>query len=127
MKHVAIALLGCGTVGKGIVDLLEKNADLIEEQLDTKITIKRILIRNLAKYERMDLPKSIALTTEFSDIINDDDIEIVVEVMGSADFAKECIEACFKKGKSVVSANKDVIADYGIPLLKMSQEHNVDF
>ena len=89
MKHVAIALLGCGTVGKGIVDLLEKNADLIEEQLDTKITIKRILIRNLAKYERMDLPKSIALTTEFSDIINDDDIEIVVEVMGSADFAKE--------------------------------------
>lgn len=127
MKHVAIALLGCGTVGKGIVDLLEKNADLIEEQLDTKIMIKRILIRNLAKYERMDLPKSIALTTEFSDIINDDDIEIVVEVMGSADFAKECIEACFKKGKSVVSANKDVIADYGIPLLKMSQEHNVDF
>ena len=60
MKHVAIALLGCGTVGKGIVDLLEKNADLIEEQLDTKITIKRILIRNLSKYECMDLPKSIA-------------------------------------------------------------------
>ena len=47
--------------------------------------------------------------------------------MGSADFAKNCIEQCFKKGKSVVSANKDLIADYGIPLLKLSKEHNVDF
>ena len=127
MKHVAIALLGCGTVGKGVVDLLSRNGELIEEQLDTHISIKRILIRDLPKYERMDLPDTIALTTDFNDIINDDEIEIVVEVMGSADFAKECIEQCFKRGKSVVSANKDLIADYGIPLLKLSQENNVDF
>ena len=127
MKHVAIALLGCGTVGKGVVDLLSRNGQLIEEQLDTHISIKPILIRDLPKYERMDLPDTIALTTDFNDIINDDEIEIVVEVMGSADFAKECIEQCFKRGKSVVSANKDLIADYGIPLLKLSQENNVDF
>lgn len=63
----------------------------------------------------------------FSDIINDDDIEIVVEVMGSADFAKDCIEQCFRRGKSVISANKDLIADYGIPLLTLSYEHDVDF
>lgn len=127
MKHVAIALLGCGTVGNGVVDLLSRNGQLIEEQLETHISIKRILIRDLPKYEQMDLPDTIALTTDFNDIINDDEIEIVVEVMGSADFAKECIEQCFKRGKSVVSANKDLIADYGIPLLKLSQENNVDF
>ena len=127
MKHVAIALLGCGTVGKGVVDLLSRNGQLIEEQLETHISIKRILIRDLPKYEQMDLPDTIALTTDFNDIINDDEIEIVVEVMGSADFAKECIEQCFKRGKSVVIANKDLIADYGIPLLKLSQENNVDF
>ena len=86
MKSVSIALLGCGTVGKGVVDLLTMNGPLIEEQLDTKINIKRILIRDLNKYEKMEgLPDSIRLTTDFSDIINDDDIEIVVEVMGSAD------------------------------------------
>ena len=91
MKSVSIALLGCGTVGKGVVDLLTMNGPLIEEQLDTKINIKRILIRDLNKYEKMEgLPDSIRLTTDFSDIINDDDIEIVVEVMGSADFAKDC-------------------------------------
>lgn len=127
MKEVSIALLGCGTVGKGVVDLLTMNGPSIEEQLNTKINIKRILIRDLQKYEKMELPETIQLTTEFADIINDDEIEIVVEVMGSADFAKDCIEQCFKKGKSVVSANKDLIADYGIPLLKLSKENNVDF
>lgn len=128
MKNVSIALLGCGTVGKGVVDLLAMNGPLIEEQLDTKINIKRVLIRDLNKYEKMeDLPDSIQLTTDFNDIINDDEIDIVVEVMGSADFAKDCIEQCFLCGKSVISANKDLIADYGIPLLKLSQQHNVDF
>ena len=127
MKAVSIALLGCGTVGKGVVDLLTMNGPSIEEQLNTKINIKRILIRDLQKYEKMELPETIQLTTDFADIINDDEIEIVVEVMGSADFAKDCIEQCFKKGKSVVSANKDLIADYGIPLLKLSKENNVDF
>ncbi len=127
MKQVSIALLGCGTVGKGVIDLLAMNGSIIEEQLNTKICIKRVLVRDLQKYEQMDLPSSIALTTDFADIIQDDDIEIVIEVMGSADFAKDCIEQCFKKGKSVVSANKDVIADYGIPLLKLAKENNVDF
>jgi homoserine dehydrogenase len=127
MKNVSIALLGCGTVGKGVIDLLTMNGSLIEEQLDTKLIIKKILIRDLPKYEHMDLPKSISLTTEFADIIDDDDIEIVVEVMGSPSFSKDCIEQCFKRGKSVVSANKDLIADYGIPLLQMSQDHHVDF
>ncbi len=127
MKEVSIALLGCGTVGKGVIDLLTMNGPSIEEQLNTKINIKRVLIRDMPKYEQMDLPETIQLTTDFADIINDDEIEIVVEVMGSADFAKDCIEQCFKKGKSVVSANKDLIADYGIPLLKLSKEHNVDF
>ena len=127
MKEVSIALLGCGTVGKGVIDLLAMNGPSIEEQLHTKINIKRVLIRDMPKYEHMDLPETIQLTTNFADIINDDEIEIVVEVMGSADFAKDCIEQCFKKGKSVVSANKDLIADYGIPLLKLSKEHNVDF
>ena len=127
MKKVSIALLGCGTVGKGVIDLLAMNGPLIEEQLDTEITIKRVLIRDMPKYEQMELPGDILLTTDFADIVNDDEIEIVVEVMGSADFAKDCIEQCFKKGKSVVSANKDLIADYGMPLLKMGKECNVDF
>ncbi|MCI1821601.1 homoserine dehydrogenase [Megasphaera sueciensis] len=127
MKNVSIALLGCGTVGKGVIDLLAMNKSLIEEQLDTEIRIKKVLVRDFKKYKQMKLPKNIVITTEFEDIISDDEIKIVVEVMGSADFAKNCIESCFLKGKSVVSANKDLIADYGIPLLKLSQKHNVDF
>ena len=127
MKEVTIALLGCGTVGKGVIDLLAMNRPLVEEQLNTKITIKKILIRDAKKYKRMKLPKNIQITTDFDEIVNDKDIQIVVEVMGAAEFAKGCIEKCFLKGKSVVSANKDLIADYGIPLLQMAAKHNVDF
>ena len=94
MKNVSIALLGCGTVGKGVVDLLAMNGPLIEEQLDTKINIKRVLIRDLNKYEQMeDLPDSIQLTTDFNDIIDDDEIEIVVEVMGSADLPRTALNS----------------------------------
>lgn len=127
MKQVTIALLGCGTVGKGVIDLLAMNGSLVEEQIGTKINIKRVLVRDIKKYKKMKFPKAIQFTTDFNDIVNDDEIEIVVEVMGSADFAKKCIEKCFSKGKSVVSANKDLIADYGIPLLELSAKNNVDF
>ena len=81
MKNVSIALLGCGTVGKGVIDLLAMNKSLIEEQLDTAISIKKVLVRDLKKYKQMKLPKNIAITTDFEDIINDDEIKIVVEVM----------------------------------------------
>jgi homoserine dehydrogenase len=127
MKEVSIALLGCGTVGKGVIDLLAVNGHLIEEQLDTKLLVKKVLVRNIKKYKRMKLPRGIELTTHFEDIIQDDAIQIVVEVMGSSEFARQCIEQCFLKGKSVVSANKDLIADYGMELLKLSQKQNVDF
>lgn len=116
MKSVSIALLGCGTVGKGVVDLLTMNGPLIEEQLDTKINIKRILIRDLNKYEKMEgLPDSIRLTTDFSDIINDDDIEIVVEVMGSADFAKDCIEHASGAAKALSAPIKTSSPTMGFP------------
>lgn len=100
MKNVAIALLGCGTVGKGVIDLLSMNGPLIEEQLDTKITIKRVLIRDIEKYEHMDLPKSIHLTTDFTDIINDDEIEVVVEVMGVQILRKTALNNALEKGKA---------------------------
>ena len=109
MKNVSIALLGCGTVGKGVIDLLQMNGQLISEQLNTAITIKHVLVRDVPKYEAANLPASINLTDDFRDIVEDDAVEIIVEVMG------------------VVSANKDVIADYGIPLLKLAHEHGADF
>lgn len=53
MKQVSIALLGCGTVGKGVIDVLLMNGPIIEEQLNTKITVKRVLVRDINKYEQI--------------------------------------------------------------------------
>ena len=108
-------------------DLLQMNGHLIAEQTDTQIHIKHVLVRDIEKYKNVGLDESLHLTDNFKDIIEDDEVEIVVEVMGSADFAKACIEECFRRGKSVVSANKDVIADCGIGLLKLAQENGADF
>lgn len=127
MKQVNIALLGCGTVGSGVIELLQHNGALIEEQLHTKISVKRVLVQDVEKYSNLEIAGPVSFTDNFQEIIQDDDISVVVEVMGSADFARECIEQCFHHGKSVVSANKDLIADYGIPLLKLSNMKNVDF
>ena len=92
MKNVSIALLGCGTVGKGVVDLLQMNGHLIAEQTDTHIHIKHVLVRDIEKYKNVGLDENLHLTDNFKDIIEDDEVEIVVEVMGSADFAKDCLE-----------------------------------
>ena len=78
MKNVSIALLGCGTVGKGVVDLLQMNGHLIAEQTDTQIHIKHVLVRDIEKYKNVGLDESLHLTDNFKDIIEDDEVEIVV-------------------------------------------------
>lgn len=66
MKNVSIALLGCGTVGKGVVDLLQMNGHLIAEQTDTHIHIKHVLVRDIEKYKNVGLDENLHLTDNFN-------------------------------------------------------------
>ncbi|KRL90583.1 homoserine dehydrogenase [Lactobacillus kalixensis] len=125
MKTIKVALLGLGTVGSGVVKILKENSSKIVQNAGSKFIITKALIRNPQKYEnKFD---NLQLTTEFNDIVNDDDLDIVVEVMGEIHPAEEYIEALLKKGKSVVSANKDLIATKGEKLIKLAQENNANF
>lgn len=125
MKTIKVALLGLGTVGSGVVKILKENSSKIVQNAGSKFIITKALIRNPQKYEnKFD---NLQLTTEFNDIVNDDDLDIVVEVMGGIHPAEEYIEALLKKGKSVVSANKDLIATKGEKLIKLAQENNANF
>lgn len=127
MSEIGVALLGLGTVGKGVIDLLEMNGNLIEKQLGCKFSIKKALVRDIKKYRRMKLPKSLQLTTDFNDILQDESIQLVIEVMGGVEFAKACILSSFKAGKNVASANKDLIASHMMELLAAAEEAKVDF
>lgn len=126
MKIIKIALLGFGTVSQGTFNLLQDNADLITNRSGVTIEISKIFVRNPDKYSHIKLPSSTQYVTNIDDVINDETIDIVVELMGGTTFAKECVEAALKHGKSVVTANKDLLAEAGPYLFDLAYKNKVD-
>ncbi|WP_456044862.1 homoserine dehydrogenase [Veillonella sp.] len=126
MKTVKIALLGFGTVSQGTFNLLQENADLITNRSGVTIEISKIFVRNPDKYTNITLPSTAQYVTNIDDVLNDESIAIVVELMGGTTFAKDCVEAALKHGKSVVTANKDLLAEAGPYLFDLAYKNNVD-
>lgn len=126
MKIIKIALLGFGTVSQGTFNLLQDNAELITNRSGVTIEISKIFVRNPDKYSHIKLPSSAQYVTNIDDVINDETIDIVVELMGGTTFAKECVEAALKHGKSVVTANKDLLAEAGPYLFDLAYKNKVD-
>lgn len=126
MKTVKIALLGFGTVAQGTFNLLQDNANLIENRSGVTIEISKIFVRNPEKYSHITLPSTAKYVTNIDDIVNDKSIDIVVELMGGTTFAKDCVESALKHGKSVVTANKDLLAEAGPYLFDLAYKNKVD-
>lgn len=126
MKTVKIALLGFGTVSQGTFNLLQDNADLITNRSGVTIEISKIFVRNPDKYTNITLPSTAQYVTNIDDVLNDESIAIVVELMGGTTFAKDCVEAALKHGKSVVTANKDLLAEAGPYLFDLAYKNHVD-
>ena len=124
-KAIQVGLLGIGTVGSGVVQVLEKNKDDIAQKVGCPITIKRILVHHLATAPQG--LKRYSLTEKIEDILQDKDIDIVVELIGREHPAKEYMLAAMEHGKNVVTANKDVLAKYGKELFAAAEQHHVDF
>ena len=126
MKTVKIALLGFGTVAQGTFNLLQDNANLIGNRSGVTIEISKIFVRNPEKYSHITLPSTAKYVTNIDDIVNDESIDIVVELMGGTTFAKDCVESALKHGKSVVTANKDLLAVAGPYLFDLAYKNKVD-
>lgn len=105
MREIKIAILGMGTVGGGIYELIRQEADRIMHKEGVKLVVKKTLALNYA----VDVPEEIK-ARDIDEIINDVEIEIVAEVMGGINPAKDFQLRCLKAGKTVVSANKDMIS-----------------
>ena len=125
MNTIKIALLGAGTVGSGVVRTLAMNAETITGRSSARIEIKTILVRDAKKY-RPELD-GIVLTDNFDEILRDDEISVVVEVMGGITPARDYMLQAMAAGKHVVTANKDVIAQHLSELYAAADENNVDF
>ena len=122
---IHIALLGSGTVGSGVSEVLRMNVRELAERVGKNIVLKKVLVRDIKK-PRKNIDMSL-LTDDFESIVNDKDIDIVVEVMGGLHPAKEYMIRAIEAGKSIVTANKDVLATYGKDVLSAAERAGVDF
>ncbi|MFW7433395.1 homoserine dehydrogenase [Vagococcus carniphilus] len=124
-EYLTIGILGLGTVGAGIPLILEENKKKMETILGMPIKIKKVFVRNIETKQNLAQIYGIELTTSLEEIVNDESIDVVVEVMGGTTFAKEAIEQALKNKKHVVTANKDLIAQYGEELVSLAKENQV--
>ncbi len=123
-KKIRVAILGSGTVGTGVYKIIQNQKEEFPHKIGSELEVAKILVRNINK-QREGIPSEI-LTDKWSDIINDDDISIIIEVMGGIEPAKTYISEALTKGKNVVTANKDLMAEYGHELLETAAAHNCD-
>lgn len=124
-RVVKAGLLGLGTVGSGVYKLVECQKDEMAMKAGAGLKIQKILVHNMNK-KRKGVDQSL-LTDKWEDIINDDEIEIVIEVMGGIEPARTMILEALHAGKNVVTANKDLVATHGHELLEAAEESGVDF
>lgn len=121
-ERVKVGMLGMGTVGGGIAELLKRNSRQIEEKTETEFSLVKILVRDPSKVRSVDL-KEYILTTDPDHIIEDPSISVVIEVIGGIEPAREYISRALQNGKYVITANKDLMATHGEELLKVAREN----
>ncbi len=126
-KVLKVGLMGLGTVGTGVYKVIENQKEEFPHKIGTRLEIKKILVRAAdVPAAKAKVREGIEFVNDYRDIVNDDEIDIVIEVMGGTTFAKECILAALNSGKSVVTANKDLVAIAGKELLDAAAA-NCDF
>lgn len=124
LKNVKVALLGSGTVGTGVYKLVERQKEEMPYKIGANLSVDKVLVRDKSK-KREGIDSSL-LTDQWEEIITDDEIQIVVEVMGGIEPARTYITEALQAGKNVVTANKDLIAAHGGELLDIASQNGCD-
>ncbi len=123
--QVNIALLGLGTVGSGVYKILQNHKADFEQKIGTTINIRRILEINKQRVKELGVDPSL-VADDYSVVLNDAEIDIVVEVLGGVDPAREFILAALDKNKHIVTANKELMASQGQEILEKADRSGLD-
>ena len=121
---IKAALLGAGTVGSGVYALAEMLKDEMFQKTGASLEIKKVLVRNTKK-DRPGIPKEI-MTDNWQEILEDEEIQLVIELMGGVEPARTYIVQALEAGKQVVTANKDVLAEHGQEILSLAENSGCD-
>lgn len=125
MKEINLGLIGFGTVGTGVVKILQQNSEIIQARLGFPVKLKRVVDLDIERSRGVTLEKGV-LTREAMDILNDPQIDIVIELIGGLEPARTFIAKAIAAGKHVITANKALLAHHGQDIFQMAREKEVD-
>ena len=124
-RAIRVGLLGCGNVGSAFVGLVRDQAKEIEARTGIDLQVTRVAVRNLSRDRDVELPPDV-LTHDAHGVVSDPDVDLVVEVIGGIEPARELITEALKAGKPVVTANKELLANFGVELFGVADDLGVD-
>jgi len=123
-KTVTLGLIGMGTVGTGVVKMLEKHPSMLAHRIGSNFKIKWICDLSINK-KRTDIKiKNYRCTNSYKDLLNDPEVDIIVELIGGYEPARTIVVAALNKGKHVVTANKAILAKYWDELFTLARKNN---
>jgi homoserine dehydrogenase len=120
MKTVRLGILGLGTVGSGLVELVARNAEMIQRRSEVQLEIVKALVRNPDQARPLDAQR---VTTTADDVLNNPDVDVVVELIGGIEPARTYILRALEAGKDIVTANKAVLAAHGDEIIATASTH----
>lgn len=124
-KAIKIGMIGFGTVGRGVYRILNGNQEKLAQRVGTEMVIAGIAVRDLNKPRAIQAPDRL-FTADPWQLVNNPEIDLIIEVMGGTELARELVLQALRNGKSVVTANKDLIAQYGQELFAEADSAGVD-
>jgi homoserine dehydrogenase len=124
-KAIGIGLLGLGTVGAGVAQVLATKADGLAEQAGLPLVLRKILVRDVDRRRPVEVDPKL-LTGHPEEVLTHPQVDIVIELIGGEYPATEYIKQALASGKHIVTANKEVIAKHGYELLSLAKKHNAD-
>src|SRR4051794_32980008 len=117
MATIRVGLLGCGNVGGALVELIDEQRDAIAERTGMRLEVLRVAVHNTAKQRAVELSADV-LTNDAVSVVEDPQVDVVVELIGGIEPARELILTALQNGKSVVTGNKELLANVGSELFE---------
>lgn len=125
MKRITIGLIGFGTIGTGVVKLLQKNGSLVEEKLGASLVLKKIADLDITTDRGVTVPDGV-LTTNANELLTDPEVDVVVELIGGYEPARSFVLKAIANGKHVVTANKALLAVHGEEIYQAAADRGVE-
>lgn len=121
-RIVRIGLAGLGNVGAGVYKNLAKNAGLLRERTGCILQVSKVAVRDVSRPRDVEIPEGL-LTTDWRDLVNDPEIDVIVELIGGIHIAKDLVSAALQAKKPVVTGNKALLAEHGQELFALAEAH----